>query len=86
MKPNREIYQLACRELDVDPGRAAFIGDGCSNELSGAAEAGLTPYWASWFVDCWPEWRQNRDVYVQARKWPRLKSPGDVVAILDSET
>ena len=81
MKPAAEIYRLACRELDVDPGRAAFVGDGGSDELSGAADAGLRPFWASWFIDCWPEWRQARDVYKRAREWPRLKAPGEVVEL-----
>ena len=85
MKPSAEIYHLGCRELEVEPGHAVFIGDGGSDELSGAAEAGLTPYWASWFVDKWPEWRQNRDVYVRAREWPRLSTPGEVVELLAAE-
>ena len=85
MKPDSEIYRLGCRELDVDLGRAMFVGDGGSDELSGAAEAGLRPYWASWFIDRWPEWRQSQDVYTRAQKWPRLKSPAEVVAKLGSE-
>ena len=84
-KPDPAIYRLACERLGVAPEAAAFIGDGGSDELAGAAEAGLTPYWASWFVDKWPEWRQARDVYVRAREWPRLKSPGEVVATLAAE-
>ncbi len=83
-KPDSEIYRLGCRKLDVDPGCAAFVGDGGSDELSGAAEAELHPYWASWFIDCWPEWRQNQDIYRRAQKWPRLKSPSDVLVPLVS--
>lgn len=85
MKPSVEIYHVGCRQLDVEPARAAFIGDGGSDELAGAAGAGLRPYWASWFIDRWPEWRQARDVYVRAREWPRLKSPGEVVELLTSQ-
>lgn len=85
MKPDSEIYHLGCRELGVDPERAAFIGDGGSDELHGAAKAGLRPYWASWFIDRWPESRQAQDVYKRAREWPRLKSPGDVVELLAAE-
>ena len=85
MKPSAEIYHLGCRELGVDPSRALFVGDGGSDELAGAANAGLRPYWASWFIDRWPEWRQARDVYERAREWPRLKTPAEVVELLGSE-
>ena len=85
MKPSAEIYHLGCRELRIDPSRAAFVGDGGSDELAGAADAGLRPYWASWFIDRWPEWRQSRDVYVRAKEWPRLKTPGEVVELVTSE-
>lgn len=40
-KPDREIYEIHCRELGVEPGRSMFIGDGGSDELAGAARAGL---------------------------------------------
>ena len=92
VKPDREIYDLACHALDVDPGRVAFVGDcggvgdGGGNELSGAAEAGLHPYWASWFIDRWPEWRRDEDVYERARAWPRLTSPREVVALVQGAT
>lgn len=88
MKPDGEIYSLACRELGVDPTRAAFVGDcggvgdGGGDELSGAAAAGLHPYWASWFIDRWPEWRRDRGVYERARAWPRLKLPRDVLELV----
>ena len=88
MKPDREIYNLGCRELDVDPGRAAFVGD-CGgvggaggDELSGAAEAGLRPHWATWFIDRWPEWKRDQDARKRARAWPRLHSPREVVDLL----
>ena len=86
MKPSAEIYHLGCRELDVDPNRTIFVGDGGSDELAGAANAGLTPYWASWFIDRWPEWRQAQDVYVRAKEWPRLRTPAEVVEVIISET
>ena len=82
MKPSSDIYHIGCRELDVEPAHAAFVGDGGSDELAGAAGAGLRPYWASWFIDRWPEWRRKQDVYVQAREWPRLKSPAEVVDLV----
>jgi putative hydrolase of the HAD superfamily len=41
-KPDRSIYEIHCRDLGVDRERTIFIGDGGSDELAGAARAGLT--------------------------------------------
>lgn len=46
---------VACDRLAVDTANAVFVGDGSFGELAGAAKAGLTPLWASWFVSDWPE-------------------------------
>ena len=54
LKPDRRIYTLACRLLEVSPGEAIFVGDGGCNELHGAADAGLTVFWCTWFLDRWP--------------------------------
>lgn len=54
-KPERDIYLLACERLGVDPTEVVFVGDGGSNELRGAEQAGLTPYWWTWFLDQWPD-------------------------------
>ena|SRR5690606_12901827 len=48
-KPDREIYKLACDQLQVEPAEALFVGDGGSSELEGAERAGLTPVHAVWF-------------------------------------
>ena len=54
-KPEPAIYELACERLAVAPANAVFVGDGSFGELAGAAEAGLRPIWASWFITRWPE-------------------------------
>ncbi|GAA5039430.1 HAD family hydrolase [Actinopolymorpha pittospori] len=59
-KPDRAIYLMACHKLQVLPKRSAFVGDGGSDELSGAARVGMRPYCARWFVDRWPTWRRRR--------------------------
>ena len=56
-KPDRDIYQIACHRLGVEPEQAVFVGDGGSNELEGAKAVGLRVVWATWFLDRWPEWR-----------------------------
>ena len=43
MKPDREIYELALRELPVSASEALFVGDGANDELEGARGVGLTP-------------------------------------------
>ena len=40
-KPNPRIYALACERLDVAPHECLYLGDGGSNELTGAANAGM---------------------------------------------
>jgi putative hydrolase of the HAD superfamily len=42
-KPDPDIYQAACAALAVRPGDCLFVGDGGSNELSGAAAFGMRP-------------------------------------------
>jgi putative hydrolase of the HAD superfamily len=42
-KPDSRIYALACEQLAVDPTRCLYVGDGGSQELSGARKAGMHP-------------------------------------------
>lgn len=55
LKPDKRIYELACRRLNVPPTEAIFVSDGGANDLYGATQAGLTVYWCTWFLDRWPE-------------------------------
>lgn len=41
LKPDRQIYELAMRRLNVSPEQCLFVGDGGSNELCGAKAAGM---------------------------------------------
>jgi putative hydrolase of the HAD superfamily len=40
-KPEAQIYHLACEQLGVKPNECLYIGDGDSNELSGASQLGM---------------------------------------------
>jgi putative hydrolase of the HAD superfamily len=40
-KPDPRIYALVCAALDVAPDRCLFVGDGDSNELTGARSFGM---------------------------------------------
>lgn len=41
LKPDKQIYELAMRHLNVSPEQCLFVGDGGSNELCGAKSAGM---------------------------------------------
>jgi putative hydrolase of the HAD superfamily len=43
MKPDREIYELALRELQASASETLFVGDGANDELEGARVVGMTP-------------------------------------------
>ncbi len=76
VKPDREIYDLGCARLGTAPAETLFVGDGGSEELAGAARAGLTAYQARWFLDRWPELRRN------AQPFPALQDPSEVLPLL----
>ena len=91
MKPHKEIYEVACHRLGVPPDEAAYVGDGGADELRGAAEAGLTAYWCTWFLGQWPagarsqrfvddEWRQHPKGPVGP--YPRVTPPEDLLEAL----
>ncbi|MCY4528337.1 MAG: HAD family hydrolase [Chloroflexi bacterium] len=40
-KPDPGIYRLACERLTVEPQECLFVGDGGSNELTGASNVGM---------------------------------------------
>lgn len=41
LKPNKEIYEYAMKQLGVEPNESIFVGDGGSDELGGAKRAGM---------------------------------------------
>lgn len=70
-KPDKEIYMLACERLNVQPEASVFVGDGGSNELSGAKEAGLSVFQAIWFQS----WIKS--------DFMQLSSPSELIAALE---
>lgn len=42
-KPSPRIYQIACERLKVKPQECLYVGDGSSEELTGAAAVGMLP-------------------------------------------
>ena len=56
MKPDPEIYNLACERLGISPTKTVFVGDGGFDELQGAAEVGMRPVQAWWYYAREIEW------------------------------
>ena len=42
-KPSRDIYQRICQRLQIAPQECIYVGDGSSQELTGAAAIGMLP-------------------------------------------
>ena len=78
VKPDPHIYQHACKNLDVAPSDCIFVGDGNSDELRGAAQVGMSPFCAAWFL------RQHTDllgediVMRRAAGYPVLSHPSEL--------
>lgn len=56
MKPDREIFELACSRMCVQPSEAYFVGDGGYDELQGAVSVGMRVIQAAWYRDRDVEW------------------------------
>lgn len=81
-KPDPRIYQLACERLGVRPGDCLFVGDGGSQELSGAEAVGMTA------VCIRAASEENYDPHrVDAETWhgPRITSLGEILPYLDAD-
>ena len=42
-KPSSDIYQRICQRLEIEPQECIYVGDGSSQELTGAAAIGMRP-------------------------------------------
>jgi putative hydrolase of the HAD superfamily len=75
-KPDPEIYFLACRELEVEPHEALFVGDGANDELAGAERVGMSAVLIH-RAGLEPHWPELRD-------WPgaRITSIPEVLELL----
>lgn len=78
-KPEKAIYDLAAEKLGVNNEDCVFIGDGGSRELYGAAQAGMKPYRAMWYI------RQMPFPVKEQPEFAVLDEPADVLRILASD-
>jgi HAD superfamily hydrolase (TIGR01509 family) len=76
-KPDPEIYLEAVRRLGVGTSETWFIGDGGSDELSGAEQAGLRALKALWFLRRWPLYRDAPSSF------PSIARIEDVVGLVE---
>lgn len=44
-KPDSRIFQLSCSNLKVGPKEMVYVGDHYTNDIAGAAKAGIRPIW-----------------------------------------
>lgn len=84
-KPDKQIYDLACARLGVSPDTCLFVGDGTSDELVGANEAGMKPLWAVWFLNRWPAWKMPPELRQKNAQFPALESPLELVSLISFE-
>ncbi|MEO0124027.1 MAG: HAD family hydrolase [candidate division WOR-3 bacterium] len=56
VKPQKEIYEIAIKNLNESPSNCVFVGDGGSNEFYGAKNLGMTTIMVKGVVEKnWPE-------------------------------
>ena len=56
IKPEPEIYLIACDSISVKPTESVFVGDGGSNELKGARNLGFSTVMTTEIIETlWPE-------------------------------
>jgi putative hydrolase of the HAD superfamily len=61
VKPERKIYDDCLRRLGLSAEECLFVGDGGSNELAGARDAGMSTVFVSGVIaELWPERVQQR--------------------------
>ncbi len=80
-KPDPGIYLQATTRLGVNPEDCLYIGDGSSNELSGAAAVGMHPVMIRSPLE-------TRDVHrVHEEKWegPRISSLNEVLRLVSDD-
>ena len=76
-KPDVCIYREAAGRLGIDISECLFVGDGGSNELAGAVNAGMDAIQAKWYTDQHPEKRESMEGFRVAEK------PSEILGFLE---
>jgi putative hydrolase of the HAD superfamily len=79
-KPDPRIYLLATEQLGVRPGECLYVGDGSSQELTGAANVGMSP-----ILIRIPGDESIHYYRIDAEEWdgPRVSSLTEVLKLLE---
>jgi putative hydrolase of the HAD superfamily len=77
VKPDTPIYKLCSERLGVEPGECLFVGDGGSDELWGAENAGMKSLRAMWFLD---KYTKN----VKPTPYPCAHKPSEILEYLET--
>lgn len=76
-KPQKEIFEICLRRLELTADECLYVGDGGSNELEKAKELGMRAVQAAWYLD------DNFDQPVgRLPDFEQLESPMDVLLLL----
>lgn len=79
-KPDPRIYLLACERLGVSPSSCLYLGDGGSQELSGAMKVGMHPVLIRVpYEDTYDVGRHEAEVW----SGPRISTVKDVLMLVD---
>ena len=80
-KPDREIFQLICKRLAVEPRECMYVADGEHFELNAAAQLGMTPVLIQRFAEL-PQGESRQE----AREWRGLaiSSLSEVLSLIDT--
>jgi putative hydrolase of the HAD superfamily len=81
LKPDPRIFQLACKRLGLQPEDCLYVGDGGSNELTAAKEAGMNSVLIRVPYHDGPAGNELRE----GEHWtgPRITSIPEVMALLE---
>lgn len=64
VKPEREIYEISMKQLQVDAHECLFVGDGGSMELKGAKNVGMSTIMITGIIkEIWPDRIDERKIY-----------------------
>jgi putative hydrolase of the HAD superfamily len=78
-KPDPRIYNLAMEKMVVEPEKCLYIGDGSSQELTGAAQVGMYPV-----LLCSPDESRSDAHWIDREEWegPSISSLRDVLTLV----
>ena len=80
LKPDPRIYECCMNALGVTAAETVFVGDAgneAMTELEGAMRVGMTPLWATWFLDRWPPGTRRKSG--REPPFPRLRATLDLL-------